>query len=267
MLGFFDLVTLTAATNFLTAVAAEPAIPLQAAGRMGTVPKVDLEPADDETRLKQCLSSADWVMEWSGRPVNLGNADPVQEFRDLMGSTQCGSVSCRKGTSASYTHKVAGPEDVVDTAYRIEITEAWCNNKPMKDLMTEVAAQGIDGAGQWEAKHWEHPKRLDLLNGNFGPAGSGDNREVTLPGDEFTLTWKNIASCSAFHLKINYYDTRYCGAWTLGSALTKVFDFGVLAGVTDWSQTAVGIDALKSVVQQKAQGNIDITTKTQQPKC
>lgn len=197
----------------------------------------------------------------------LGDADPAKEFRDLIGSSQCGAVTCHKGTSASFTHKVAGPEELVDTSYRIEMSEAWFNNQVMKDVMTEVVAQGIEAASQWETKHWEHSKHLDVLNGNFGLAASGDNKEVTLPGNELTLTWKNIADCSAFRLKVNFYDTRYCGAWTLGSTLTKSFDFGSLAGVTDWSQSASGIDALKTMVQQKVKGNIDITTAMQQPKC
>ncbi|EKC98821.1 hypothetical protein A1Q2_06868 [Trichosporon asahii var. asahii CBS 8904] len=260
MFGIVDFTTLTAGAALLAGVAAVPSVPLQPAYKWDMI-------KPDEAKVKQCLSSADWVMEWSGNPINLGNADPVKEFKDLIGSNQCGSVSCHKGTSESLTHKVAGAEDVVDTSYRIEISEAWFNNQAMKDLMTEVVAQGIEGASQWETKHWEHPTRLDFLNGNFGPAGSGDNKEVTLPGDEFTLTWKDIASCSAFRLKVNYIDTRYCGAWTFGTTLTKAFDFGALAGVTDWSQSAAGIDALKSMVQQKVQGNINITTKMQQPKC
>lgn len=145
MFGSSGFIAIATASVLLTGVVAGSAIPSSRQARLkpAMVRPFPSSRKWETSKVSKCLTSADWTINWLGNPILLGDADPAKEFRDLIGSSQCGAVTCHKGTSASFTHKVAGPEELVDTSYRIEMSEAWFNNQVMKDVMTEVVAQGM----------------------------------------------------------------------------------------------------------------------------
>lgn len=249
MFGQLELSTIVGLVLALTNVAALPA---------------NLAVRDNE--LATCLDATNWRIAWSGKPILLGKADPVGEFRKLIESSECNDVSCHSQTSESIEHVFANDKRTDTTTYRLQVHEAWWNNAGMKKVMIEAAAQGIGFSSSWEDKHWYHGPHTDVLNGASEAEGEGTTRQVTLPGDEFTLTWKDISACSAYRLKVQFIDTSLCGTWTMEKLIPKTFGLGILSNL-DWSLFGEAVDAFRRKVDNNDDANIEITTQYQQPKC